>query len=190
MKARERILQNALTLFNQDGTAAISTNHIAEAAGVSPGNLYYHFRNKEEIIRALFEQLFHLWDVKLVLPDDRVPTLDDVETLVRVNFGILWNYRFAYREMVALLRQDAALQERYIAVRERGYYGFRQTIEVMTAAGVLPPVSYAEDVTRLADLCWLISEFWLAMLEMSGQPVTPEQIERGIKLMLYVIKPV
>ena len=57
MSTREKILDTALALFNKEGTAAISTNHIAEAAGISPGNLYYHFRNKEEVIRELFERL-------------------------------------------------------------------------------------------------------------------------------------
>ena len=56
MPNRERILDAALALFNDSGTARISTNHIAAAAGISPGNLYYHFQNKEEIIRALFER--------------------------------------------------------------------------------------------------------------------------------------
>jgi AcrR family transcriptional regulator len=53
VSTRARITQAALRFFNEQGTAAVSTNHMADALGISPGNLYYHFRNKAEISRAL-----------------------------------------------------------------------------------------------------------------------------------------
>src|SRR5690349_13963424 len=111
MKTRERILATALQLFNASGTGAISTNHIADALGISPGNLYYHFRNKEEIIRALFEQQFARWDEGYSLPDDRMPILDDLQQLVRASFVTAWEYRFIYRELIALLRRDPQLHQ-------------------------------------------------------------------------------
>lgn len=189
MKTRERILDAALKLFNEQGTGAVSTNHIAEAAGISPGNLYYHFRNKEEIIRAIFERLFHAWDVELAIPEDRLPTIADAEALVRTNFKIMWAYRFGYREMLALLRQDAQLHERYLAVRQRGYQGFQELMAILVQAGVLKAPADDAAVTRLADLLWLISEFWLTEVEVSGQPVNEAQMQRGIELMLAVLQP-
>src|SRR6266567_6576776 len=53
---RGRILDTALALFNERGTAAVSTNLVAAEAGLSPGNLYYHFADKQEIIRALHDR--------------------------------------------------------------------------------------------------------------------------------------
>lgn len=182
-KTIDRILDTALNLFNEQGSGAVSTNHIAEAAGISPGNLYYHFRNKEAIIRALFERLFHLWDVELVLPSDHLPTLEDVTQLVKVNFEIMWQYRFVYRELVALLRQDSALHERYIVVRKRGYDGFNQVF------ALLAPNADADTARQLADICWLISEWWLPTIEMKGETVTPERMQQGIDLMLQVLQP-
>ncbi len=185
---KQHILNTALTLFNKQGTGAVSTNHIAEAAKISPGNLYYHYRSKQDIIRALFEQLFAQTDERLNLPADRLPTMDDMAGLVRVNFDIMTEYRFIYRELLALLRQDAALHQRHLEARARGYEGFREIITALSAVGILV-VMDAAAVTRLADLCWLISEFWLSSLEVSGQELTVETIERGIDLMTQVLHP-
>lgn len=188
MKTRERILATALHLFNESGTAAISTNHIADALGISPGNLYYHFRNKEEIIRALFEQQFAHTDVLYNLPADRLPTLTDLQALVKATFALSWDYRFIYRELIALLRRDAELQSRWVAVRARGFAGFRELVDLFVAAGVLRAAD-PDTVTRLAELCWLISEFWLASVEVSGQAVDAAQLEHGVALMLQVLDP-
>jgi AcrR family transcriptional regulator len=189
MQTKERILVAAISLFNEQGTGAVSTNHIAEAAGISPGNLYYHYHNKDEIIRAIFERLFHEWDVGFNLPADRLPTIDDVQNIVRANFSIMAGYRFVYREIVALLRQDSELSERYIAVRARGFDGFQGLFALLVNIGVLKPPETPETVNRLADLVWLISEFWLATLEVSGQPVDKAQMLRGIDLMMQVLQP-
>jgi AcrR family transcriptional regulator len=189
MKTPERILAAALRLFNEQGTAAISTNHIASELGMSPGNLYYHFRNKEEIIRALFEQQFALWDALYSLPSDQLPTLGDLQRLVRATFETGWAYRFIYRELIALLRRDEQLQRRWVEVRARGFGGFRELVELFGAAGVLRAPPTPEAVQRLAEVCWLISEFWLASVEVSGQAVDAAQMDHGVALMLQVLEP-
>lgn len=189
MKTKDRILAVALELFNQQSTSAVSTNHIAEAAGISPGNLYYYYRNKEEIIRALFEQLFALWDVAFDLPADEAPTLATVRQLIRTNFNIMADYRFVYREIIALLQQDATLKQRYIEVRQRGYIGFHQIIAALADGGVLQGALDDASTQCLADLCWLISEFWLSTVEVSGYQPDEAQMERGIELMMQVLRP-
>jgi AcrR family transcriptional regulator len=189
MPNRGRILDTALALFNEAGTAPISTNHIAAAASISPGNLYYHFRNKEQIVQALFERLFDTYERVCVLPQGRAPTLADLRHLVRVNFDLLWEYRFAYRELAALLRRDAVLRERWLEVRRRGYMGFRELVAAFVTAGVVAAPADVAAIDRLADLCWLISAFWLPGLEVSGQPVDAPQLEHGVALMLQVINP-
>ncbi len=189
MTTRERILATALRLFNESGTATVSTNHIADALSMSPGNLYYHFRNKEAIIRALFEQQFARWDEIYSLPGERMPTLADLQQLVRATFSTSWDYRFIYRELIALLRRDDQLQRRWVELRARGFTGFHELIDLFAAAGVLHAPDDPAIVTRLAELCWLISEFWLASVEVSGATVDATQMEHGIALMLQVLDP-
>ena len=56
MSTKERILDASLALFNELGERKVTTNHIASHLQISPGNLYYHFKNKQAIIFALFER--------------------------------------------------------------------------------------------------------------------------------------
>ena len=189
MRTRDRILDTALALFNEAGTAAVSTNHIAAACGISPGNLYYHFRNKEDVIRALCERMFVLWEQPSALPDDRPLALTDLEQIARATFALLWDYRFVYRELVALLRRDEQLQRRWVAVRERGFVGFRALVDRFVAAGVVRRPADPDEVTRLAELCWLVAEFWPASVEVSGHPLDAARLERGVTLLLQVLQP-
>lgn len=189
MTTREKILDTALTLFNNEGTAAVSTNHIAEAAGISPGNLYYHFKNKEEIIRELFERLFAANDAAFKLPADELPTLTDLQSMVKTNYKILWQYRFAHRELTALLRADAELRSRFLVIRKRGFEGFHQLFHAFAQAGTFRSSTKPEVIQNLAETCWLITEFWLNSLEVSGKTVNEAQMERGVQLMMQILEP-
>ncbi len=54
---QENILNAALELFAEEGYAATSTSKVARAAGVSEGLIFRHFKNKEGLLGAIFEQI-------------------------------------------------------------------------------------------------------------------------------------
>src|SRR5512143_4082677 len=94
---KNNILQKAVELFNEKGTAGVSMNALAEALGISAGNLQYHYRSKEDVIRAILEVMFGEFDV-IYEPVKDSFTLDTLRSIMRLNFGITWKYRFFYRE--------------------------------------------------------------------------------------------
>src|SRR5437763_15221984 len=59
-RSRAQILDTALKLFSHRGYGATSVRDIAEEAGVSKGNVYHHFPDKETIFRALLDQYFEV----------------------------------------------------------------------------------------------------------------------------------
>jgi AcrR family transcriptional regulator len=178
-----------LELFNEQGTAAVSTNHIAAAIEISPGNLYYHFRNKEDIIASLFDRLFAAWSETYQLPPDQAPGLADLEALIAGNYRLIWAYRFAYREMAVLLHNAPDLHARYQELRRQGYKGFAQLIEAFAAAGVLTRPKSAQEMHVLTELCWMISEQWPVNLELSGRAFDAVGIQEGVALMWHVFRP-
>lgn len=52
---RERLIAAACDLFYRQGIAATTLAHIAEAAEVPLGNVYYYFKTKNDLVRAVVE---------------------------------------------------------------------------------------------------------------------------------------
>jgi AcrR family transcriptional regulator len=94
IKTSERIVQNSLELFNQQGERSISTNHIAAHMEISPGNLYYHFPNKQAIIAVLFSEYESLVDSFLRPPQGRAATVEDKRFYLKELLSAMWRYRF------------------------------------------------------------------------------------------------
>ena len=78
IKTYDRIVQESLKLFNEHGERTITTNHIAAHLGISPGNLYYHFRNKEEIVYQIFLSYRRFISERLAVPADGTMKVDDL----------------------------------------------------------------------------------------------------------------
>lgn len=95
-----------MDLFNRSGVMAVTTNHIAKAMEISPGNLYFHYDNKEEIIIELFKRMCK--ETYVVWRPNRTKNAGPLQ-LVDENFDIYWRYRFFHREMYALRRKDEQL---------------------------------------------------------------------------------
>ena len=110
---RERILETSLTLFNQQGERNVTTNHIAEALGISPGNLYYHFRNKAEIVFSLFERYEVIVTGFLQVPEGRALTWEDKIGYFEAILESMWGARFFHRDLGHLLNQDPKLRAGY-----------------------------------------------------------------------------
>lgn len=106
LKTKDRILQISLQLFNERGERSVTTNHIAAELGISPGNLYYHFRNKHEIIKELMHQYQVETLEMLSLPEDRPLTTNDKINYFQVLSGQLWNYRFIHRDVYHLVESN------------------------------------------------------------------------------------
>jgi AcrR family transcriptional regulator len=188
-QTRARILDAALGLFNERGTAAVSTNHVAAAAGLSPGNLYYHFADKQEIIRALYHRYISaqedLWDL------DAGERADLATLRARLTRGmeLAWQYRFAERELLALLRADPPLRASYRDAYERRLAQWVAFGEHLAGHGIIRPPQPPATIADLAIAIWLIGGCWLPFLEITGDPQDARQVARGGDIVLAVLAP-
>lgn len=189
MKTRDRIILAALELFNESGEPNVTTNHIAAHLGISPGNLYYHFRNKEEIIHSIFDQYAHDLSIHFQ-PHSHTPVtaahlLDYLDSV----FMLMWRYRFFYANLPDILRRDAQLQHKYLAAQE----GLQQNIMAMMnsfkSSGLLDLDS--GELEGLASTLKLVASSWIfyQSAQTPGATITKAVIYQGVLQMLAIVRP-
>jgi AcrR family transcriptional regulator len=188
-RTRARILDAALGLFNERGTAAVSTNHIAAAAGLSPGNLYYHFAGKQEIIRALYARYVSAQQDLWYLGAGERADLAALRAGLARAMELAWQYRFAERELLALLRADPRLRASYRDAYERRLAQWTAFGEQLAARGIIRPPRPPATIADLAVAVWLIGGSWLPFLEITGDPHDAGQVARGGDIVLAVLAP-
>ena len=110
-----RVLQAALELFNAEGTATVSASRIAEHCGISKSNLQYHFPNKRDVIFAIFQLAIAEMNAGWYR-DHLEPTLEHMAAMFVRQLQLIVKYRFFYRELADILRQDPLLRRRLAIV--------------------------------------------------------------------------
>jgi AcrR family transcriptional regulator len=188
-RTRNRILEAARRLFNERGTASVSTNHIAAEAGISPGNLYYHFADKQEIIRALHARYAaaheHRWEPGRPAAENLAALRDNLAA----GMALAWEYRFFEREILALLRADPELRAAYREVYERRLGEWLRFGEALAAQGVLRSPRPPSNLRDLVVAIWLVATSWLPFLDVTGDAQDPRQVAQGADLVLVVLSP-
>ncbi|MEF1219792.1 TetR/AcrR family transcriptional regulator, partial [Photobacterium damselae] len=112
MKTRDRILAVSLDLFNRHGVSQVSTLIIATEMGISPGNLYYHFRGKEEIISTMISDLQHAITQLSAEYPNQVKEFDDYWPFMHTVMALFTHYRFLFRNLDNLNSQDQQMRRK------------------------------------------------------------------------------
>ncbi len=112
-----------------------------------------------------------------------------METMVAGNFDIQARYRFFFRDLTLLLNADPELAAAYRANREAGLGNTKFLIELFVSAGVLNPVGDARALDDIAQLLWLVGDFWLVFKDTGGAPFSPADMDQGVRLFRRILSP-
>jgi len=187
-QTKNNIIRKAIDLFNEQGTAAVSLNSLAEALGISTGNLQYHYRSKEEIIRAILEVMFNDWNAVYQEMDTKSFNMDTLRHTLRINFDLVWKYRFFYRELNALLRNDEILAKRYALIQEGRLAEQEMLTKQMARLGGARPLSKLE-LRNMVLMGWVLSSSWLSYVESTGRIVDETVMDEAVELLIQFYKP-
>jgi AcrR family transcriptional regulator len=183
MDTKSKILKCALELFNSTNTQAATTNHISKKMNISPGNLHYHYKNREEIIRELYKNMQREYTL---LPHEFPNTINELFEANEKSFKIQYKYRFFYRELLFLLSRDTELKQIYAqdAIAQRIRY---KTIFERLSEKEILTFKNSDEINYLIDMILLIEQFWSSFTKIYGNKNL--DIDTAIKQIEKLIQP-
>ena len=112
MKTRDKILHKSLALFNELGEPNVTTLLISDELDISPGNLYYHFKSKTDILTEIFGW-YELEMNQLLEAPSTEADIEDQWFFLHLIFENIAKYRFIYKDVVNVLERYEEIKQRF-----------------------------------------------------------------------------
>jgi len=158
-RTAERILEMALELFNRFGEPNVSTTLISAELNISPGNLYYHYHAKDELVNSLFDR-YEKSLGQLLGASSGVRDVEDAWFFMHTLFELIWQYRFLYRDLNDLLSKNRRLEIHFQEVLKNKILAVKTMLEGMNRSNALSIDSH--EIEAMATSMVVILTYWLS----------------------------
>ena len=189
MGNRERIVIGAIELMNLHGSN-IGTSHLAEHLNISPGNLYYHFRNREEILDEVLSRLQRELTEVLEVDSDAKLSAERVAGYFLGGADVLWRYRFFFSSSIELVCEDPQLREHYKAFTDNGITQVCRVVRTAVDAAPGELRLSSNDCQIIAENIWVLWTNWPRYFEVTtARELTRQDVNSGLEHIAIVLKP-
>ncbi len=191
MKTKERILLGALDLFNLDAATEVTTNDLARGLNMSPGNLYFHYKNKEQIIRELFKRLAletaQIWkpQAKKAKNNEKLQMVDFIDR----NLQLYWKYRFFHRELYTLRKVDPELSKLWRAHLKKMSRWMIVLHKHWVRSGVMIPIQSKYEMEFLGELLFVASNSFMQFFETVDRSPNQRTIDKARRHIMRMLTP-
>lgn len=186
MKTRDRILHTSLQLFNELGEPSVTTLLIADELDISPGNLYYHFKSKTDILNELFEHYEESMYGILVVPDTEME-IEDLWFYLHLIFENIAKFQFLYKDLVTVMAKYPHLEKRFKKILSTKR---KASIAVLARAKDGGRLHATEaEIAALTEQIILITTFWLSYSVINEGGVKDDALAKGVYHVMSVVAP-
>ncbi|MDX1625950.1 MAG: TetR/AcrR family transcriptional regulator [Wenzhouxiangellaceae bacterium] len=180
----ERILDATLALFNAAGEPNVTTNRIADELDISPGNLHYHFRTRQDLVDALFGRFEQRMLELLSSADPHEPDVEDAWLFLHLVFETIAEYRFLYRDLNDLVTRYDGLERRFRAILKFSMQTADRLLAGLERAGQLDCGS--DEREALVRNLVLVASYWIAFDQVLDPDAEPRPDRAAWQVMSLV----
>ncbi|MCB0583007.1 MAG: TetR/AcrR family transcriptional regulator [Phaeodactylibacter sp.] len=158
---KEKILAAARELFNRQGYAQVTVRMIAQAAGMSSGNLNYHFPKREDILEALYFEMAEVFDRRVANLPQTEFSFPQILKDIRDSMERMMAYRFFWADLHYLLKSNEAIRDHFSQANEQRKAGYAFLFAALQQQGWMRAPDFEGEYGFLAERMLAYSDTWI-----------------------------
>ncbi len=164
---KDKIITEAITYFNQYGFGAVSLHELAQNIGISRGNLTYHFKDKNTLLKSIAQQMWQKMETERN-KSRQLPSFENLHNEVQLYYRFQKEYAFIFLDGQVL--NHPTIKQQFREMTEQSIADNRASIAFAIKMGNMHPEPLAGMYNHIAFTSWMLAFYWL-----------PQQIIRGEK---------
>ncbi len=161
---KERIVETSRVLFNEHGVEAVTVRHIADAVGISHGNLCYHFPRKEDIILRHYHAVVEGMNAQVAAWNPEHLNLSMILEALLKSYELQYHHKFLMVEFVNIMRRIPEIREHFRSLFEVRKQQFGFVLMLLQHKGSIKGMSEIER-ERISLHNYLMGDFWMSESE-------------------------
>lgn len=202
LTTKQKILEASIRLFNWSDVANVRLQQIADETGISVGNLAYHFKNKEAIVNAVYENLFE--DFSKILSAYLISSkLTDFDIQMERYYRFFVRYKFYLIDLFEIERSYPLIMEQWRECVNKMTLQIRKRLDYYVHSGILKPEPAPGVYDTLTNSIWMTIVFWAPQQTLKELPqdeslfkktawthIQPYFTAKGLKEFILEVEPI
>ena len=176
---REKIINKAVELFNKNGFGAVSLFEIAGELEMTRGNLTYHFKDKDLLLKAIADEFWSQLDIEKS-KSRLLPSFENMHNEIQLFYKFQRQYSFIFMDHHVL--NHSAVKQKFRDMTDQSIKELEATIAFAISAGNMKPEPYEGIYHNLAFTTWMVSFFWLNQQMVFGKKAHKTNKEGEMKI--------
>ncbi len=179
LSTKQKIINKAIELFNKNGFSAVTLYEIAVALKMTRGNLTYHFKDKDQLLKVIAEELW----MKMKTERNKVrkfPSFENLHNEIQLYYRIQKAYSFIFLDYHVL--NHNAIQSDFRKMTHQYIKECEATIAFAISAGNMHPEPFEGMYHNLAFTTWMISFYWFSQQMIRGEYVDSHHDDGEMKI--------
>lgn len=161
---RKEILDTAKQLFNRHGFNEVGIRDIADAMGISNGNVTYHFKKKEHIVEALLDD-----DQNDTKPKTAPQTLEELDALILDMQYAVQNNAYYFWHYTQLSQLSPKIHQKQKQRYQFNVQMLKEAFEKLQLDGLVRKERFAGEYKTMIDALLLSSVYWIPFNKLKGE---------------------